>query len=341
MARSFFGECRLCVLGGSPGYSGSLFARVDSSGGRWVLRRWPEGFGERRLRFIHRALLESRERGFQGVPRLAQTREGETVVKVAGRLHDAQEWLSGRPLAAQRLGGGPVPNVAARLSRGRLVVLAEAVGRFNGSTARLRPQHDYEADPLTRRLGELANAAEGSLEALRAGVRLRADGAHRRTASRWLEVLPRALRTAREASLRLPSDGGAQVLCHGDLWPAHVRFEGDDFVGLTDFESLAFAPPALDLAQLVAHFGGWEARVEVLRSYGRLAPLGERCRAALSLEVVGDLASEGLWSLEALYAEPSSEVAGAQRAAHAHNLRALLGYLEEACAEAETVAGEA
>jgi hypothetical protein len=340
-ARFFFGECRPDILGESPGYSGSTFARVETSTGTWLLRRWASDFGERRLRFVHRALLESRSRGFWGVPKLAKTGDGDTVVRVGGRLYDAQEWTTGQSLSSQRPGEGPVPNVAVRVSPARLVALAGAVARFHVSTAYLRPEGDYKVESLTRRLGKLGNAAEGSLEGLRAGVSHRADGVHRRTASGWLELLPRALRAAREASLRLPCEKGSHVLCHGDLWPAHVRFKGDDFMGFADFESLAFAPPTLDLAQLVAHFGGWETRAEMVRSYEWFAPLGDRSWAALSLEVVADLASEGLWSLEALYAMPLSEVAGAQRAAHAHNLRTLLGYLEEACVEAEILAAEA
>ena len=342
-ARSFFGDGCFDVLGNSPGYSGSTFVRVETSTGTWLLRRWPSDFEEVRLRFVHRALLESRSRGFRGVPKLARTARGDTLMRVAGCFYDAQEeWTTGQPLSIQRSGEGPVPNVVVRVSPGRLLALAEAVARFHVSTARLRPEGDYEVDPLTRRLGKLVDVAEGTMEGLREGMSRRADGEHRRTATRWLDLLPKALRTAHEASLRLPpSAGGSQVLCHGDLWPTHTRFQGDDFVGFADFESLAFAAPTLDLAQLVAHFGGWEIRGELLCSYGRFAPLAERCRAEFSLEVVADLASEGLWSLDALYVEPSTAVTGVQRTAHAHNLRALLGCLEEACEAAEAIAGGA
>ncbi len=273
---------------------------------------------------------------------MAKARDSDTVVRVAGYLYDAQEWTAGQTLSPQWSGEGAVPNVAVRVPPRRLLALAEAVARFHASTARLHPEGDYEVDPLTRRLDKLVDATEGSLEDLQAGVRHRADGAQRTIATRWLDLLPKALRTAREASLWLPpNEKGSQVLCHGDLWPAHTHFQGDDFVGFADFESLAFAPPALDLAQLLAHFGGWEVRKRVMRSYGRFAPLAERYWAVLALEVVADLASEGLWSLEALYLEPFSELTGGQRTAHAHNLHALIGYLEEACEAAEALAGEA
>ena len=104
---------------------------------------------------------------------------------------------------------------------------------------------------------------------------------------------------------------------------------------------MAFAPPTLDLAQLVAHFGGWETRAEVVLAYERFAPLEDRHRAALPSEVVADLAGEGLWSLKALYAGPSTGPTGAQRTAHEHNLRVLLGCLEKALGEAEALIGGA
>jgi Ser/Thr protein kinase RdoA (MazF antagonist) len=166
------------------------------------------------------------------------------------------------------------------------------------------------------------------------GAREHACGKERKSALRWLEILPHALVAAREASEKPLGGRGAYVLCHGDLWPARVYFEGNAFVGFVDFESLVFAPAALDLAQLIGHFGGWDTREGVLEAYERIAPLGEGCRAALALEVVADLISEGLWSLRTLYGQPSSETNPVQREAHALNLDVLLGCLEEASGEA-------
>lgn len=150
-------------------------------------------------------------------------------------------------------------------------------------------------------------------------------------ALRWLELLPKAVEAAREACGGLPGRPRlGYALCHGDLWPAHVYFRGHAFVGFADFESLCFASPALDLAQLVLHFGGWEMREAVLRGYGRVATLDERdSYLLLPLEAVADLADEGYWALEALYGATSSgTTAAAQRTAHSLNLRGLLESLE-------------
>jgi Ser/Thr protein kinase RdoA (MazF antagonist) len=105
------------------------------------------------------------------------------------------------------------------------------------------------------------------------------------------------------------------VLCHADLWPAHVRFEGDSFAGFADFESLAFASPAMDLAQLVGHFGGWQTFDPVLGAYGASAPLKKGDIASLAPEAVADLTAEGLWALEALYGR-SGDASPAQEATH-------------------------
>ncbi|MDX5895628.1 hypothetical protein [Rubrobacter radiotolerans] len=54
---------------------------------------------------------------------------------------------------------------------------------------------------------------------------------------------------------------------------------------------VTFASPAVDLAQLLGHFGGWQAVGAVLTSYAAAAPLGEGDVATLAPEAVADLAA--------------------------------------------------
>lgn len=327
-ARRFFGRHFVSTLGIPPGLSGSVLARVESSGKSWCLRRWPAGFEGERLRFVHRVILEGRAGGFAGLPDLARAENGETLLALADGLYDAQEWLAGGPLAGTG-SGEPVPNVAVSVSSARLAIIAAALARFHLSTFHLPPEPANQADPLPARLARPAAASGSRHGPLLSAVRLRAEGPERSVALRWLELLPEAVEAARGAGGDLPErPHHRRVLCHGDLWPAHVYFEGDAFVGFTDFESLRFASPALDLAQLVLHFGGWETREEVLRAYGRAAPLDERVRSSLPVEAVADLVDEGYWALEALYGPASSRTTAAQRTAHSLNLRGLLPSLE-------------
>jgi Ser/Thr protein kinase RdoA (MazF antagonist) len=338
-ARAFFPRgCAVAILGGS-GYSGSAFARVEASGRSWCLRGWPVGFEGERLRFIHRALLEIRSDGFRGVPDLASTTAGETVAEVSGRLYDAQEWMAGSPLCAATENGWtgePMPNLAVRPSPRRLHALTQALARLHRAGARRTGRPEREPDRLSQRLDTLAGESEQRLPHLTRTVRAGNANEDREVASRWLELLPGALAAAHQASEALPDeDRGTRVVCHSDLWPAHVWFAGEAFVGFTDFESLTFASPALDLAQLVTHFADWESRDDVVRSYESIAQLQEGDRAALPIEAVADLANEGIWSLSALYGESLPQASPAQEAVHRTNLRALLVSLAQATEEAK------
>ena len=328
-ARNFFaGQHAVSVIGRSSGFSGSALARVEDSGRSWCLRRWPSDFGEQRLRFVHRVLVAGRAAGFSALPELARTGDGETVLALADGLYDAQEWLAGEPLscATATHPGGPKPNVVAAVPRARIASLARSLARFHLSTAHLSPGPTDPTSPLPARLARLAEVAQARHEPLLLAMQARAEGEERLVASRWLKLLRVAAELASEAFSERPGLGYA--VCHGDLWPAHVHFDGDAFVGFTDFESLSFASPALDLAQLTLHFGGWKAREDVLRGYESVAPLDERDRSLLPIEAVIDLASEGYWALEALYGTTSSRTTPEQKTAHLLNLRELVVSME-------------
>jgi aminoglycoside phosphotransferase (APT) family kinase protein len=336
-ARNFFpGQHVVSVIERSSGFSGSAFARVEYSGRSWCLRHWPPDFGEERLRFVHRVLVAGRAAGFSGLPDLAKTGDGETVLAFADGPYDAQEWLAGEPLSGATVmdSGGPTPNVVAAVPRARIASLAASLARFHLSTAHLSPGPADPTSPLPARLARLAEVAEARHEPLLSAVQARAEGEERLVASRWLKLLRGAAELASEARETFPEEPGRRfAVCHGDLWPAHVHFDGDAFVGFTDFESLSFASPALDLAQLALHFGGWEIREDVLRGYESVAPLDERDRSLLPIEAVIDLAGEGYWALEALYGTTSSRTTPEQRTAHLLNLRELMVSMDLAATE--------
>ena len=288
--------------GVSSGLSGSSFARVETHGAWWCLRRWPTGFAKRRLRSIHRALLHCRASGFTGVPALARTVEGDTVLDLDGYLFDAQEWLTGEPLLGRL--EGPRPNVVLPLRPKMLLSLSTTVARFHRSATRLAPEHEDEEEALS---GRLAGSAIVPNETLLSSVQARAEGGNRRIALRWLELLPEAI-TLAEAILRDHPPGARSVstLCHGDLWAPHVYFSGTTFVGFADFEGLCFSSPATDLAQLILHFNGWTAREAVVDAYEKVSPLAGEDKAVLPAAAVVDLAREGYWSLGILYGEGHS-----------------------------------
>lgn len=352
-ARRFFAApFDFIPLGDFPGFSGSRFARVEAGGAAWCLRRWPDRFAEGRLRAIHEVLTHSRMRGFTGVPALAATTDGETVVRRDGALFDAQGWLPGLPPGGDpgwmthppagyghRAPAGPAPNEVRPLPPAHLLALATALARFHrvtGDLAATGGAVGLPVAPLAEQFVSLAASEGPDAAALEATVS-RAGEEGGRIARRWLALLPRAVALAGAVLRAHPRAArAAATVCHGDLWAAHVFFDGPSFSGFIDFEGLARGSPALDLAQLILHFNGWAARGPVIRAYERERPLNPGDRAVLPAAAILDLAGEAHWSLAALYGEggqgPDTPAA---RRAHLTNLRALLGSLERIVAGLE------
>ena len=315
-------------LGGSSGFSRSVFARVEISGMAWCVRRWPPGFGESRLRFVHSVLARCRSKGFTGVPALADTSRGDTVLNLGGNLFDAQEWLVGRPVSSRTSRETSMPNPVCHLPDAQLKTLADALARFHQATGGT-PENDQEKMPLSRRLTRISPGAEGRDDLLAAGVRLRGTGEDRRVALRWLDLLPEALAFAGATLRDHPGvAGNVSSLGHGDLWASHVYFDGTSFVGFVDFESLGFGSRTFDLAQLILHFNGWASYDTVLNAYEKVSQLEEEEKMTLPAAAIIDLAGEGYWSLGALYGKNSAELDYRRARVHATNLRALLRSLE-------------
>lgn len=328
-ASNFFrGPHRLSLLGRSPGSSSSVLARVETDYGSWCLRGWPPGYEDGRLRFVHRVLTHSREAGFSGVPKLATTREGETLLNLDGRLFDAQEWLPGAPLSGEPVWDASVANVVHPLRPPLLSSLARAVARFHGSTVGFDPGCEDQGGSVLETFARVARETEVRREALFTGVLARPETRSRDVALRWLELLPTVVALAESGLRRHPADAlAASTLCHGDLWAPHVHFDGPAFAGLVDFEGVHFGSPAFDLAQLILHFNGWSSRDAVLRAYKSIRPLRAGDVSVLPILAAVDLASEGIWSLGLLYGG-RGHLAPIESRAHEANLDALLGSLE-------------
>ena len=324
----------MTALGGSSGMSGSFFTRVESRGKVWCLRGWPRDLPPGRLRFMHRVLLQSRAGGFSGVPDLARTGDGDTVLGICGRFFDAQEWIQGEPLSGRRAWGTALPNAVKVVEPTKLEVLAYATAAFHQSTRALRPDIPSETLTLQERLDANFARALREIEPLYEKVRANTAGEEREISLRWLLLLPEAIDLAWDAMRRHPTGArDSSVICHGDLWASHVHFAGPDFVGWTDFEEIHFGSAAYDLAQLILHFGGWRSREAVLRTYAEVRPLDPEEKDLLPTAAVADLTFEGVWALGQLYSENRSLCSG-EKAAHHTNLRALLESLEMIVREA-------
>ena len=326
--RFFGGRGVTTTLGGSSGMSGSVFARVELRDEVWCLRGWPPDLSPERLRFMHRVLLRSRSEGFEGVPALAETSDGDTAVESGGRLFDAQEWVQGEPLYGRRDWGILLPNVALIVGPEKLYVLTRAMAAFHRSTEALRPDRPSEILTLQERLDAHAARASTKIEPLYEKVRANATGEELEISLRWLRLLPEAIDLAEDTVRRHPAGArAASTVCHGDLWAQHVHFTGPDFAGWTDFEGLHFGSASYDLAQLILHFAGWRSRYDVLHFYRKARSLDPEEEAVLPVAAAADLAFEGAWALARLYGE-SRPLSPDEKVAHHTNLRALLESLE-------------
>jgi Ser/Thr protein kinase RdoA (MazF antagonist) len=349
-ARRFFPRPhQFLPLGESPGYSESLFARVETAEGAWCLRRWPPREGEAALRFMHQALRYSRARGVAGVPALAATPEGDTLLALDGAFFEAQGWMAGRPLAGEPLDSGArggrstrvLPNRIRTIPLAYLRELAGGLARFHRSTIGLQPAEEAQRLPLLRQMLEAVEEMADLQGPLRDAIRARARGVEREIALRWLALLPRAIELAAIAlEARLAVAGDASTLCHGDLWPAHVFFADGAFSGFVDFQHLAFSAPAFDLAQLILHFNGWQMRQAALDAYRAELALGSADEAVLPIAAILDLKAEAYWSLTALYHTRDDRLHPACREAHLDNLWVLLAELELVMATLDTELGE-
>ncbi len=286
-----------------PVPSSDDLARVEDGSGTWCVRRWPAGIPAARVRFVHAVLLEARRAGLRVVPGVAETSTGERrdVIAAGGRLYDAQGWLPGRPLGRRvvetALSGTRV-NLPGTLPPVPLQDLIETVARFHVASEPLALRVDAPRAPLSAVAAAVWRSWSGHRE------RLRAAASRNPPVQRWIRVGERALPAAGAALEAAPDQWtGMPVVGHHDLWPAHVLFSRRDdderLTGLVDVSDLAAGSPLLDLAHLVAHFGGWspDAAEAALGTYGAIRALTPEERRLLPAVVALDLVAEAGWLL--------------------------------------------
>jgi hypothetical protein len=316
---------RIVLLGGSSGFSASRFARVETARAAWCLRRWPPGFPPERLKFIHSVLIESRACGFRGVPDLALTRDGGSIVTLDGMLFDMQTWMSGTPASGTTNRQRPMPNRPHRLPAERLATIAVAVATFHRSTKRLITNGSAPRRPLLQQARKVRADVLAVVDGLNDRHISSTRVADRAVVRRWLGTMLRTVERA--VAILTEHEQGATdtgTVCHGDIWGPHILFEGAMFSGLVDFETLALTSPTHDLAQLITHFNGWGERSVVLEAYGRVNALDSETYTCLPAAAALDLAGEACWSLRSLYGTDRPALDNLQRDAHQSNLRGLL-----------------
>jgi Ser/Thr protein kinase RdoA (MazF antagonist) len=261
-------------------------ARVETPGGVWVVRRWPEGTTRARVEFVHAVLKESRAGGIEFVPDVAaEPGDGATVLVADGRLYDAESWLPGRTLVRGPDlvdGQGRAIDRPAAVSAGTMAAAVRAVARLHGATEEVATREGVPRAPLDAVL----RAVRGGWEEQREWLRPLAP----RTPhiQRWIRSGEVVLGGATEALAGVDFlRGRPAVVGHLNVWPGHVlvsRVEGEERIsGLVDFADAAASSPLIDLAQLIVHFNGWNtvAAEEAIGAYTEVRALAPEERRLL------------------------------------------------------------
>jgi Ser/Thr protein kinase RdoA (MazF antagonist) len=286
--------------------SSDSLARVETSSGAFVLRRWPAGTTPERVKFVHSMLSTLSELPF--VPKLARAGE-ETTVHLDNQLFDATTWLEGKPLRR--------PEWPTRLASPVSLPRPGSVELIEELTAAVAKMH-----LATKGLAEQRSSPKSPMNALIASVRdawMQQRGRLRPIAhltpniQRWLRTGERALPLAERIIASLPEDAAADfVVAHANLWPEHVLIERegriDRLAGLLDFKNVVATTPLLDLAQLAGRFNGWsdESAEIVIGAYSEVGHLTPQERRVLPAVAAFDLVAETGRILVTTYVELGS-----------------------------------
>lgn len=227
------------------GLSGATLWRVESAGGQFALKQWPEGIEKRRAQKVHATLQHIAAAGFRRLPVPLPSAQGDTLVVHAGRLWELAPWLSGQPVP-----GKPVEHY-------RIEAAMDALAEFHAACAAVpRSLWPTPAEPATApalvqrgllldewlcqkwqllsnvfshaRRPDFADVAASLMEQL----------------GRWIEPAARLVKT------HLAHRVALQVIA-GDIWRNNVLFSQRGVVGFVDFTAMRVDAPVADVVRLL------------------------------------------------------------------------------------------
>lgn len=240
------------------GLSGSDVWRLTSEAGDWAIRRWPAGYPEDRLNWVHQ-ILGGLPNSLP-VPIPLRTNIRQSYVPRGESLWNVEPWMPGaanfwhepseKKLAAAVRALADFHSTVKRWSSGpRLVpAIADRIDALNQHADSLR---NYTS-AIGGFTGELVEICRETLAAATSQVR------------RWQRALSEV---AGAKSILIP--------CIRDLWHDHVLYTEDRVTGLIDFGSMRLDSIATDIARLVGSLVGsderlWRVAMDVYRSAGQL-----------------------------------------------------------------------
>lgn len=278
------------VSAAAGGFSGASVYRVEAPDNRlFAVRKThvTSTMPEARMMALHRLLRAVSRQGLSVVPvpiepvrnrffnlhGLEGFSAGESWVKIASEVWQAEPWMPGAPADRE------LTNEQLQSALKCLHLFHEAAGRAV-STASLNEWFNLTsgASPgLIRRLTIATELSDGFLKTLRVGLAADPDPEFRALALRicellasWLPWLLIRLTQISKQSFRLQP-----VL--RDLWRAHVLFTQDRVTGLIDFSAMANDHVSLDLSRLLrSWFAGDVRRIrDAAQEFSLLRPLDQ------------------------------------------------------------------
>ncbi len=284
--------------------------RVEVGGATWCIRRWPEGMAIERIAFVHEALRVAREADVVVVPEVAVAVEGAlvehpTIIAYESGLFDAQSWMPGREatrIPSVTMGRGEHVNLPVVVPTPVVLESAGLIARVHAATTGVAAGSDRPTMTL-RGFGSVSNRAWRSLQ-----HRLDPLAPRLLPVRRWRAAGRKVVRDALAKIEAVGADGEiADVVIHGDLWPAHIlttrRDQALNVTGIIDWTDATAGSPLVDIAHLITHFGGWtpENAESVLAAYHDIRPLRPTERRLLPSVAALDLVAEAGWLLQIGY----------------------------------------
>ncbi len=243
----------------ASGLSGASVWRLNGTSGDWAVRRWPEGYDENRLTWIHQVLLGLPQSLPLPIP--LRTLDGQSFARRGDSLWSVEPWMRGEA------------NYWREPSDKKLVAAVQALAAFHravqdwASGPQLIPAIANRIVALKQHSDSVAHYAKAIGDSRDELPRLSREilvGAQ-------FQIVPwqRALNAVAQASEVL-------VPCMRDVWHDHVLFVGDRVSGLIDFGSLRLDSIATDFARLVGSLVDdderqWRLALDAYRSAGNFA----------------------------------------------------------------------
>ncbi len=206
-------------------------AFVETSAGRYVIRRNQRKIGRASLTLRHRLLTWLRAGGFPA-PRLIPTEHGETALELDGRIFEVFTFIDGDEFNPERI---------AHLS-GTGTVLA----RYHSAIA------DFPDPPPSQGPRYSTSSLAGLIERI-----MQRDMMGDLTVP--LNWYDRRAADLRHTLSEQGYEGLPQVLIHGDVHRDNLIFRGDTVAALIDFDQVTIDARLVDLADALVDFAVGEA----------------------------------------------------------------------------------